>query len=820
MENYRKEFGLSDRDLPPTPTSYNSLPIRKNGKKKGFGPLSLSNTTASEDEAEPEPAIEPAPVPPEPRSKSKAATIPTSTIAPEEIVKFDSALDVQIPLSVSVEATTAVLSPVFTPSTDPPPSLPLCSSPRVKKKSTLYGGGASLITDDGNGNGSSEGGFFDALFSRAKTKGKKRRDCEDTNSIPKAFYDLPSASSILTPEALPEMKKHHMMHHLHHIHDDLEVGEGGVVQKKKKQVKIRVLCLSDLHGTYPNLRGAGVKVDVVVVAGDFTNSGTVKEVRRFREWLVGPAMEGVGEVKIVIPGNHECGLDYEWWAREGVVGVGEEKTEGGWEECVELLNGVKARDAGVVYLGPVPEDRRKGGRGCDFVLRNGARVKVWGCAAMPWIARRGGSEGVRWWAFGWYGPGGFREADSQPNIPEFDEDGQKEEGEGSEVGADVDVTFNPNSETRKPVHETKGNDDEKRYWSEMPAGLDILITHIPPKYHMDWMVLPPHHHHRNSCGPDQPVSTASTLLSQASAPTLLPNAFADGFSHSATTATATTASSSSKSTTGVTNTLSPPHFIGSPHLRNELCRKKPKLHIFGHVHERGGVQLVRWVDETPSSGIGRVEGVEGEVLEWVVPGDDGKGKNRKVDVVDLIGSPGMKKGKAKGEWEKVLDDGSGVGSGNEDVKVGELKENDQLEAGLAEQVPPASPIDGKSPPPPPTDITRDDNRPRSLEPPALAPLQPPPLPPSQGAGTSRPESTTSQQPPASLIPAANQFLKNTTCLVNASYVTQSWAKRREIARSRELAGGGTGFVRRVVVVEMEVDEVGDVGIGGMGWKVR
>jgi len=71
-------------------------------------------------------------------------------------------------------------------------------------------------------------------------------------------------------------------------------------------------------------------------------------------------------------------------------------------------------------------------------------------------------------------------------------------------------------------------------WLDVPEDIDVLITHTPPKYHLDRSSasLPPHTHG------------------------------------------------------------------GCPHLRDRLSQIRPLLHVFGHIHRGRGVERVTWDDET------------------------------------------------------------------------------------------------------------------------------------------------------------------------------------------------------------------------------
>lgn len=68
---------------------------------------------------------------------------------------------------------------------------------------------------------------------------------------------------------------------------------------------LRVVCISDTHGLHRNMMHEIPQGDVLIHAGDFTDTGTRQEVIDFNDYL--------GELshpyKIVIAGNHESILD-------------------------------------------------------------------------------------------------------------------------------------------------------------------------------------------------------------------------------------------------------------------------------------------------------------------------------------------------------------------------------------------------------------------------------------------------------------------------------------------------------------------------------
>lgn len=65
--------------------------------------------------------------------------------------------------------------------------------------------------------------------------------------------------------------------------------------------KLRIDCISDLHGYFPNLTGG----DLLIVAGDLTAKHTEKEHFRFNEWLEEQNYKKI----ILIAGNHDTWIE-------------------------------------------------------------------------------------------------------------------------------------------------------------------------------------------------------------------------------------------------------------------------------------------------------------------------------------------------------------------------------------------------------------------------------------------------------------------------------------------------------------------------------
>jgi len=81
---------------------------------------------------------------------------------------------------------------------------------------------------------------------------------------------------------------------------------------EKPEGWVRFACFSDTHGLHDEIpREHCPPVDVLLHAGDFTNTGEVEQVRSFAEWLRNyPAAQ-----KIVIAGNHDVTFEKPYYER-------------------------------------------------------------------------------------------------------------------------------------------------------------------------------------------------------------------------------------------------------------------------------------------------------------------------------------------------------------------------------------------------------------------------------------------------------------------------------------------------------------------------
>ncbi|KAF0684025.1 Aste57867_23946 [Aphanomyces stellatus] len=74
---------------------------------------------------------------------------------------------------------------------------------------------------------------------------------------------------------------------------------------------LRFVCVSDTHGKHDQVDVPDG--DVFIHAGDFSNTGSHNQLRRFAAWI-----ESLPHAhKIVIAGNHEYSLDRAWYDKDG-----------------------------------------------------------------------------------------------------------------------------------------------------------------------------------------------------------------------------------------------------------------------------------------------------------------------------------------------------------------------------------------------------------------------------------------------------------------------------------------------------------------------
>ncbi|KAI0158806.1 Metallo-dependent phosphatase-like protein [Pestalotiopsis sp. NC0098] len=116
---------------------------------------------------------------------------------------------------------------------------------------------------------------------------------------------------------------------------------------------IRVVCLSDTHdGIVDNVPDG----DLLIHAGDLTNSGTATAIQKQLDWLSSLSHEH----KVLIGGNHDCHLDKTWRFRNNKAHLD--------------FRGIELLDSGVAGEDTEP-------LALDF--DGGRRINIWGSSRLP-----------------------------------------------------------------------------------------------------------------------------------------------------------------------------------------------------------------------------------------------------------------------------------------------------------------------------------------------------------------------------------------------------------------------------------------------------
>ncbi|KAK3900874.1 Metallo-dependent phosphatase-like protein [Staphylotrichum tortipilum] len=136
---------------------------------------------------------------------------------------------------------------------------------------------------------------------------------------------------------------------------------------------VTIVCVSDTHNSQPALPPG----DVLIHAGDLTQSGTLRELQAALDWLRAQPHP----VKIVVAGNHDRLLDR---GHDGVGWVGAAQAE---------VDRARLDWGGVVYL----ENESK-----EVTCANGRRLRVYGSPMTPrhgnWAFQYPRAEGGDVWA--------------------------------------------------------------------------------------------------------------------------------------------------------------------------------------------------------------------------------------------------------------------------------------------------------------------------------------------------------------------------------------------------------------------------------------
>ena len=170
-------------------------------------------------------------------------------------------------------------------------------------------------------------------------------------------------------------------------------------------------------------------------------------------------------------------------------------------------------------------------------------------------------------------------------------------------------------------------------WAVVPADTELLVTHTPPKYHLD---------------------AAVSYACVAGAPAAGDVAGAAGMA----------GTQGAEGAEGI--------FRGCEMLRRALWHVRPALHVFGHVHRGWGVERVTWADSTPSGcpprplavetakGLGPMKFGEERLLRVEDPAPLRARKMFLIDTVRVLGNGSGSEG----------DCGGGCGGGSGEGNVG------------------------------------------------------------------------------------------------------------------------------------------------------
>lgn len=94
-------------------------------------------------------------------------------------------------------------------------------------------------------------------------------------------------------------------------------------------IPVAIICISDTHNTKPHVPDG----DILIHAGDFTQSGSFQELQDALAWL----RNLTHAIKIVIAGNHELLLDSAWDDSLGQAAF--ERAQLDWGDIIYLENG-------------------------------------------------------------------------------------------------------------------------------------------------------------------------------------------------------------------------------------------------------------------------------------------------------------------------------------------------------------------------------------------------------------------------------------------------------------------------------------------------
>ena len=104
--------------------------------------------------------------------------------------------------------------------------------------------------------------------------------------------------------------------------------QGVLTGKSGRPEGIRIVCINDTHAKHQHIDRVP-DGDVLIHAGDFSNTGTLHELEIFRDFI----NDLPHRKKIVISGNHDTTLHAECYIDRGAA-----RFHSRSEPCVDLLN--------------------------------------------------------------------------------------------------------------------------------------------------------------------------------------------------------------------------------------------------------------------------------------------------------------------------------------------------------------------------------------------------------------------------------------------------------------------------------------------------
>ncbi|PSK60194.1 hypothetical protein B9Z65_1092 [Elsinoe australis] len=209
--------------------------------------------------------------------------------------------------------------------------------------------------------------------------------------------------------------------------------------------KTRIVCISDTHGASPKDGAFKLpKGDVLIHAGDLTNQGTYSELRKTVDWIA----EADFEVKIVVAGNHDITLDAPFYASHGPQFHNQRPQSP--TACLSLLTS----NPSITFLNHTSTTIR-------LTSPTGPQTtfRVFASPLSPTIGT---------WAF------------SYPPCPS-----------ARTALSPLSSSFDPPSQTTtfplSPTTASGGSwyESGKDPWSQIPLDTDVLVTHTPPRAHLD-----------------------------------------------------------------------------------------------------------------------------------------------------------------------------------------------------------------------------------------------------------------------------------------------------------------------------------------------